>query len=113
MKFDDFLRDQKTLLEKAIDTSDGTPHWYQTVRDWNAMAQMSPEKCEDVVQLNKKRDNPDQPIRATYELLPNPWRTQTRNVVTRKATKKTAKKTHQVSGNGQSSEATQAATETA
>ena len=70
MKFADFYSAQKSLMEGptgGVDYKLGSPASLDTVRTWNAFAQLLPDLCEDVVVLRS-------PLLADMMTEPNPFR---------------------------------------
>jgi hypothetical protein len=68
MKFTEFVENHQKLMPKVKHEMDiGNPAIRILTRDWNTMAMMFPEKCDDVVIWNEDEQVP--------RLVPNPYRT--------------------------------------
>ena len=95
MKFAEFYKAQKDLLcdeqKGGVNFEEGSKAYWDTVKTWNALATIFPEKCDDVVKCIGGIDPDD------FILVPNPnvngnKRPPVKKKTSKKAVKKTANK---------------------
>jgi len=86
--FEEFYKGQSDLLGRGINFEENTPAFYDSIRTWNALAMLFPDRCIDAVRATG-------PNVGDFLIVSNPFAQNGREPgkITKKATRKATRKT--------------------